>query len=313
MIKYINKVGGNMHFVFIINPYAGAVNSEEKLLKQLEKDTSLDYSIYYTKYSGDATSYVKNLLENNDTMQQYCFVCCGGDGTINEVINGMAGQDNCCFSVYPCGSGNDYVKYFGGEQLFTDISKFKEGTIEEVDIMEVNGRYCANVVNLGFETQVVKFMHKVKRIPVIGGKHSYTTGLVMALCTALVNKYEIVADGQLVNPEGKFLLCTLANGSYVGGAYKCAPLSQINDGLMELCMARCMNLIKLVSLINVYKEGKHIGNDKFKKYIEYRQVKEVSVQAEKPVTLCLDGEIIESKQATITNHQKMLKFYVPKQ
>ena len=109
------------------------------------------------------------------------------------------------------------------------------------------------------------------------------------------------------------MLCTLANGSYVGGAYKCAPLSKINDGLMELCLAKCMNIFRLIPLIKVYKEGKHIGNDKFKKYIEYRQVKEVEVHSEKTVTLCLDGEIIEANDVTIINHQKKLKFYVPRQ
>lgn len=302
-----------MHFVFVINPYAGVENSERSLLEQLENDTSLDYSIYYTKSSGDATRYVRQMLETNTENKEYCFVCCGGDGTINEVINGMVNQKHCCFSVFPCGSGNDYVKYFGGEQLFTDISKYSAGEIVDVDVMEVNGRYSVNVINLGFETQVVKFMHKVKRMPLLGGKNSYTTGLLMALCTALVNRYEIIADGNVVNPEGKFLLCTLANGSYVGGAYKCAPLSKISDGLMELCLAKCMNIFRLIPLIKVYKEGKHIGNDKFKKYIEYRQVKEVEVHSEKTVTLCLDGEIIEANDVTIINHQKKLKFYIPRQ
>ncbi len=299
-----------MHFVFIINPAAGKENSEKELLEQLKEKKDLDYSLYYTKSAKDATNHVRNLLLKNFD-KYYCFVACGGDGTINEVINGMIGFDNCCFTVYPCGSGNDYVKYFGGSKNFLHLDELVNGREVKVDVMQIGDKYSINVVNFGFDCVVLKTMEKVKRKFLIGGKNAYTTGIIGAIFTGRKNYCKIYADGKLLNPSGEYMLCTIANGSHVGGSFNCAPRSLIDDGYMEVCLADYMSIAKFASLAGIYQKGLHLDNKKFKDVITYVRAKKVELIAPQNMDLSIDGEIAIDKHFVIENHQKMLSFLAP--
>lgn len=299
-----------MQFVFIINPAAGKENSEKDLLIQLEKKKNLDYVLYYTKSAKDATSYVRELLIKNPD-KYYCFVACGGDGTINEVINGMIGYNNCCFTVYPCGSGNDYVKYFGGADKFLNLDELVNGKEVKVDVMQVADKYSVNVVNFGFDCVVLKTMEKVKRKFLIGGENAYTTGIVKAVFTGRKNYCQIFADGKLLNPSGEYMLCTIANGSHVGGSYNCAPRSLIDDGYMEVCLASSMSILKFASLAGKYKNGLHLDDEKFKNVITYTRAKKVELIAPSAMEISIDGEIAVDKHFVIENHNKLLSFLAP--
>lgn len=300
-----------MHFVFIINPAAGKEDSKKEILDQLENLKDIDYSVYYTKSVNDATSYVDKMASEDPT-KEYCFVACGGDGTINEVINGLVGHDNCCFSVYPCGSGNDYVKYFGGADKFKSLDELVNGRIVKVDSMVVSDKYSVNVINFGFDCHVVKIMEKVKRKFLIGGKNAYTTGVIGALFTGRRNYCKIYADGKLLNPTGEFMLCTIANGAYVGGSYKCAPRSLIDDGYMEVCMAKHMSILKLASMIGAYQKGEHLDQERFKNYLVYTRAKQVELVSEKGMDLCIDGEVVQGTHFVIDNKKQLLSFLAPK-
>ena len=106
-----------MKYIFIINPAAGKEDSERELLNLLKERKDFDFDVYYTKSQKDATYYIRKYRKENPD-GYLCFVACGGDGTVNEVINGIYGLDNVSFGIWPCGSGNDYVKYFGGADNF---------------------------------------------------------------------------------------------------------------------------------------------------------------------------------------------------
>ena len=219
-----------MKHIFIYNPMAGkdstaAVAALKEKMK--EYDGKLDYEFYDTKAAGDATVYVRKRCE--ETQEELRFYACGGDGTANEVLHGLVGCPNASMTCYPCGSGNDYVKYYGGAAKFLDIDALIAGTEKAVDIMKVDDRYALNVINFGFDTVVAETMIKVKHKKIIGGKHAYTTGIMKALLTAMKTKGEVFVDGEKLN-EGKMLLCTVANGKYVGGSFCCAPRSVNDDG-----------------------------------------------------------------------------------
>ena len=300
-----------MKHVFIINPAAGQENSEQPLLDALKQKENLDYEVYYTTGPHDATEHVKKLAEENPD-KQFCFYACGGDGTINEVVNGVYGHSNSAMSVYPCGSGNDYVKYFGGADKFTNIDNLINGEEIMVDVMEVQGIYSLNVINFGFDTVVAKTIGSVKRKPIIGGKNSYTTGVIRGVLFGRSNEAEIKVDGEILNPNGKYLLCTLANGSHVGGSFNCAPRSVVDDGLIEVCMAKKMLLVNFISLIGKYQNGLHLDDEKCKKLMEYRQAKKIEVTCSKEMDLCIDGEIITGKHFEIINNPQAVKFIAPK-
>ena len=152
-----------MKHIFIYNPMAGKDNRAAiaALQEKIKADyPELDVEFYPTKAPKDATAYVKACCEASpDTKMR--FYACGGDGTANEVLHGIVGYANASMTCYPCGSGNDYVKYYGGAERFLNIDTLLFAEEKEVDVMRVGDRYSLNVANFGFDTVVAKTMTEV--------------------------------------------------------------------------------------------------------------------------------------------------------
>lgn len=301
-----------MKHIFIYNPAAGR-DSASAVAALQEKmsvyDGTLDYEFYPTKSAGDATIYVRARC-TAEPNEQLRFYACGGDGTANEVLHGIVGAPNASMTCYPCGSGNDYVKYYGGAERFRDVEALLAGTETPVDIMRVDERYSLNVINFGFDTAVARTMSKVRRKKLIGGKHAYTTGIVTALFTAMKNECTVFVDGEQLN-DGKMLLCTVSNGKYVGGAYCCAPLSVNDDGLLEICLVKPLSRFRFLQLVDVYKHGGHLADDRFRDIVIYRRGTSVHVKGSKGFGFTLDGEIVEKDDFTIEICPRAIRFVVP--
>lgn len=301
-----------MKHIFIYNPVAGRDNRQAIALlqeKMHDYDGSIDYEFYPTKSAGDATAYVRQRCEQGGD-EPLRFYACGGDGTANEVLHGIVGFDHASMTCYPCGSGNDFVKYYGGAARFLDIDALLNGSETPIDIMRVGDRYALNVTNFGFDTAVVRTMEKVRHKPIIGGKNCYTTGIVTALFNAMKNKCTVFADGEQIN-DGKCLLCTVACGTYVGGSFRCAPRSKNDDGLLEVCLVKPISRLTLVKLIGVYSEGTHLDDPRFKDIVTYRQAKSVRVTAPQGFSYCLDGELVYENDFTIEVCPAAIRFVVP--
>ena len=302
-----------MKHIFIYNPAAGkdGATTITKLQKAMQAyGDRYDYEFYPTQAPGDATTFVRAYCES-DPNTPLRFYACGGDGTANEVLHGIIGFENASMTCYPCGSGNDYVKYYGGSKRFLDLDALLNATEVPVDVMRIGDRYSINVTNFGFDTAVARTMNNVRHKWLIGGKNAYTTGIVKALFTAMKNHCTVTVDGEVLNPDGKMLLCTVSNGRYVGGSFCCAPLSRNDDGLLEVCFVKPLSRLTFIKLVDVYKKGEHIGNPAFEKYVIYRQAKSVHVSAPKGFAYTLDGEIVECNDFTIDILPAAIRFAVP--
>lgn len=301
-----------MKHIFILNPMAGDGTHIDELRKKV---ASLDNAeIYETREPHDATAYVSSLCEN--TSEELRFYACGGDGTVKEVAEGVIGHSNASMSVYPIGSGNDFVKYFGGAESFLDVNALMNAGDIETDIIHItddegDDAYSLNVCNFGFEAYVASVMGKVRRTPLIGGKNAYTTGIVAGLFKAMKTVGDIFVDGELINTSGVFLLGTAANGGYVGGGYNCAPRADICDGMLEVCIVKPLSVPTLARLIGVYREGGHLDDKRFEKYLTYRRARCVEVRSDKPFPICLDGEIIYTKHFTAEIERGAVRFAAP--
>ena len=301
-----------MKHIFVYNPAAGR-NSKVKIEalqeKMKEYDGKLDYEFYYTKAPRDAAEFIKQrcAAEPNEQLR---FYACGGDGTANEVLHGVIDQPNASMTIYPCGSGNDFVKYYGGSEPFLDVDALIAAEEQAIDVMRIDDRYSLNVTNFGFDAEVAKTMIAVKHKFLIGGKNAYTTGIVKALFTAMKNECTVWVDGEQIN-EGKILLCTVANGRYVGGAFCCAPRSDNTDGLLEVCLVNPISRFTFIRLLGPYKKGEHLDSPKFKKHITYRRGKSVRVKAPEGFVFSLDGEIVDKNDFTIEICPGAVRFAVP--
>lgn len=298
-----------MRHVFIINPNSGKSESKEDLLNQLEKyKDKLDYEIVTTNTKQEVNTFIKNYCSNYK--DEVIFYACGGDGTINEVASSIVGIKNAILSCYPCGSGNDFVKVYGGKDKFLNLDNLINGEEIKIDIMRVNDKYAINVTNFGFDAYACDVANRVRRKKLIGGKHSYTTGIVAAIFKSMKNKHKIYLDGKLVN-DGNILLSTIANGKYIGGAYCCAPYSDNQDGLLEVTIVKPMSIFKFARMIGSYKNGTHLKNKKFRNQLKYKKASKVVIESDKEFRICLDGEIYLGKKFEIINLKQCIRFIKP--
>ena len=301
-----------MKHIFIYNPAAGRDNKAavEHLRNKMSSDYShLSYEFYPTLAAKDATVYVKKRCQEEPN-EELRFYACGGDGTANEVLHGIVGFPNASMTCYPCGSGNDFVKYYGGAARFLDVDALINGRERAIDVMRIGDRYSLNVTNFGFDAAVAKTMAEVKTKKLIGGKNAYTTGIVKSVFTSMKHNCTVWVDGEKLN-DGKMLLCTVSNGRYVGGAYCCAPHSDNEDGLLEICLVKPLSLLTFVKLIAPYRDGKHLDDPRFAKLLTYCRGKSVRVEAEEGFIYSLDGEIVECSNFTIEICPKAIRFAVP--
>lgn len=296
-----------MQNIFIFNPAAGGGTALETVEKALTGRNNCE--IYLTKGPRDATEYIRARCKVNPG-EETRYIACGGDGTINEVASGLAGYPHVSMTAYACGSGNDFVKVFGGKDNFLNIDALLTAQERTVDLLKVNDRWCVNVFNFGFDTCVAKTMAQVKSKPLIGGKRAYITGVVTALVTAMRNQCNVKVDGEYIH-QGDMLLCTVANGQYVGGAFQCAPRGLVDDGQIEVCLVKPISRIQFVQLLGPYTNGQHLDSPKFKPLIVYRRGTVVEVEAPEGFAASLDGEIVEGTYFKIEMCPRALRFAVP--
>lgn len=299
-----------MKNVFIVNPTAGVKNSLADIESLLKDREDLDYEIYVTQSKGDATRFVDKKCREYEG--DIVFYSCGGDGTLNEVASGMVGHDNAILAIYPIGSGNDYVKYYGDKKEFLNLDNLIGGRETKIDLIKVGDRYAVNACHFGLDSAVAKKMIEVKPKKIIGGKNAYKTAVFRSLFTALKTKCKVYGDGEAMN-DGKILICTCVNGKYVGGSYKCAPRSVNNDGYMEVCCIKPVSIFKFLKFLKLYKTGQYLDVSELSSYFKYKRCKKVEIEGgQKHFIISLDGEVVEGDRFEVGIIQGALRFIVPK-
>lgn len=313
-----------MEHLFVINPNAGNSNSTKAITDKLKRlPSSVKGGMHLTIDPGEGTRFVSGWCKDHPG-QAVRFYACGGDGTLNEVVSGLVGQENAELACHPSGSGNDYVRYFEKaygvtQEDFLDIKKLMAGEAVPVDLMRVTRldsenpevRYCLNVGNLGLEADVARTMQRVKRWPLLGGKRAYATAIVKSVFSSRYNRCQIKVDGEEMWSK-TFLLCTFANASHEGGGYCCAPQAKVDDGLIEVSLFRPISLLVLARLIGQYRKGTYTETRLGKKVRVYRQGRTVELKNNKPFYLGLDGEVLHGSHFLIEQMPQAVKFVIPK-
>ena len=286
-----------MKHVFIINPASGHKDNEAEIRQALTDCNRLqECEIYKTTNPKDATEFVDTWCKRHQEAVR--FYACGGDGTLNEVIAGVIGHPEASVACYPCGSGNDFVKYYGGKENFMNIQELMNADDITIDAMRVGDHYSINVTNFGFDTKVCLAMEKYRHSALFNGKNAYTAGLINAFFKGMRTRVNIVADGETIC-DSEILLCTVANCQYIGGSYRCAPYSSNHDGLLDICMVKPISRLQLLTLIGSYSKGEHLDNPKFKDFIVYRRVKQLQLKGENDFAITVDGETFSSPTVDI--------------
>lgn len=303
-----------MRHIFIINPAAGKSDSTEILRKQihaLKTDDSIE--VYITKEAGDARLKAQKEASVGDEIRIYA---CGGDGTANEVLSGIAGHKNCALGIIPLGSGNDFVKAFEplGREDFLNVQGMVDGEEKEIDLMECSGNYSMNVMSVGFDAAVAKNVAKFKRLPLVSGSLAYKMSIVYCLFTKRKHKVKIYLDGEeftKADYEKTTLLAVGGNGKFYGGGFKAAPMADLSDGYIDFVHSNTLSVFKFIGMIGKYTRGEHINNPKLP-FITFQRCKRIKFVSPELVDINFDGEIFVEKDPEVVIVEKALRIILPK-
>ncbi len=302
-----------MIYHFILNPNSakgrGKKRHIEEAIKEACRKRSLDYHIYYTTCPGDATEYVRSMIRISQDRQR--FICIGGDGTINEIVNSAPNNLNVEFGVIPNGSGNDFVRNFTNTKKFYDIDAQIDGTTVPLDLIKCNENYCVNMVNIGFDCAVVKEADKLKKVKFFTPGISYILGVVVVLFRKFGTKMRLVFDdGEIIDKE--LTLTAIGNGKFCGGGFMASPKAVLNDGLLDVCAINKISRFTFIKLVKSYKNGTYLQNEKAMKIIRHKRVSHFKMEFDTPIPICIDGEIKGAKNIDFSVVPSAFNFVIPK-
>jgi diacylglycerol kinase (ATP) len=287
----------------IYNPTSGREAFRRHLPEVLEvlENAGYETSTHATNAAGDATTEAALAVERRYDL----VVAAGGDGTINEVVNGLAEKEyRPKLGIIPVGTTNDFARAL---QIPRDIVGAAEiiakGDSIPIDIGRFNDKYFINIAGGGRLTELTyEVPSKLKTI--IGQLAYYLKGIEM-LPSLKATNVRIEYDGKLFEGEVMLFLVGLTNS--IGGFEKLAPNSSINDGMFSLLILKQTNLADFIRIATLALRGEHIHDPK----VIYTQANRIKVTSEDKVQLNLDGEFGGLLPAEFVNLYRHLEAFVP--
>jgi diacylglycerol kinase (ATP) len=272
-------------WVFIVNPVAGngfAKTVVPKLKEMIEKH-GIDAEIVFTERSGHATELSAKYLKKGFNY----IVGVGGDGTMNEISKPLVNEKNISVGIIPAGTGNDFIQILGFPNRFGDNewNIFFEANVTSMDTGSCNGMIFLNGMGLGFDAEVAAENYiepgKVKK----GGKHKYIWHIIKTLLFFREKRMIIITDKG--RNETDCFINTIAIGRRFAGGFFLTPQAIADDGLLDVCMIKKLNLIQRFKLLLKVPEGKHIANKK----VHYYQTPAIKIEFPEAVPFHVDGEL----------------------
>ena len=304
-----------MKHYFVVNPAAGKGKALPSMLSEITytcKELGVEYEIYHTTTVGDGTRFVRAICESYPETEKR-FYACGGDGTLFEVLNGAVGYENTEITVIPLGTGNDFTKAFTNRENFKNIRRQILGKSQRIDLMKYGDRYSLNVINLGFDCDVVQRVAQIKRSAFVPSKMAYAMAIADVFTKPFGKNFKVIIDDKEM-VEHEFMLCAIANSNFYGDGYRVAPNAALNDGYMDLCLVDRVSRSKFIKIIPKYKSGEHVDKEdrSFYPFLRYQKCQKVVIESKTPMGLCADGEVSPITTVEITCVPNALSFSIPK-
>lgn len=284
-----------MKHLFIVNPVAGGKNHSDFVRQEAEKafaGSGETFEMYVTLAPMDAAARVAAEAKGGTPMRVYA---CGGDGTLNECLNGAVGYPNVTLTHFPCGTGNDFIKMFGqNKALFSDLKQLLSGEVHPMDVIECNGRYSVNICSVGVDARIGKDVHKYSRIPLIGGPTGYVISTAVNFFKGINKPFRIQAGPREF--DGQTALVCICNGRYYGGGFNPVPDACPDDGLLDFLVVKGVSRLTFVRVVFHYAKGRY---RKYPHLISHFRGKEMSITAEEEFVVNLDGEVMTCRTLAV--------------
>ena len=291
----------------IVNNGAGTGSAVAvwKETKEYLQENGISYNAYLTRYEKHAVKLAGQICGKIPEGPIYLLVV-GGDGTINEVLNGIIGCNNVNLGIIPCGSGNDFVKYFEDPAAFLDLGNLLHGEIVPLDVIRMGDRVAVNSCSVGMDAMVADHVRHFKKLP-ISASLAYKLSCVYTAFKKFRNDLEITIDGRKL---GKIpcLFAACANAPFYGGGFRCAPTACPGDGKLEYSIIECRSKLQMIKILGRYRKGTHITLENCR----YGNCSQMEISSSRPMVINMDGEIFHDTHAKFELVKGAVRLILPR-
>jgi len=291
----MNQISENREWLAIVNPNAGNGKGlkDWDLIAGFLKKENLSVNVKFTRSKGHAIALTR------DSLRDGCrnIITVGGDGTLNEVLNGIFSSDTSVagetsLALIPVGTGNDWGRMFGipldHEKAVRIIAEGKKmvhdvGIVTYFDGEEKKKRYFINIAGLGFESVVVKRTN-IQKDRGRGGKAIYFYNLLMSLLSYKNTRADIIVDG--VKTTADVFSVNVGNGRYCGGGMRQTPNALPDDGLLDVTVINGVGKLEIIRSLKMLYDGTILSHPKIDGY----KCRNLKVDSESLLLVEADGE-----------------------
>lgn len=284
----------------IVNPHASrgkAKKKAERIIKLLE-ERGAEFNVHYTSQPKEAIKIAEELSEKGATD----VIAIGGDGTVNEVLNGID-PEKVNLGIIPTGTGNDFI---AAAKIPTDeveaLNLILNGKAKPTDYMLCGGVRGINIIGTGIDVDILK---RCGRFKVIKGKLQYLISLIISLIKFEFYKFKVVREEGCEEREA--LIACVGNGSQFGGGIRMCPEAIIDDGLLDFVIAGKLKKRRIPAAFIKLMQGKILEQD----FTSMERVERVKIEFDKPVTVQVDGELYDGLDFDLSIVKSGIKVYRP--
>lgn len=296
-----------MKHIFYVNPAAGVRDQTAQYRAVIDAACGgkYDYEVLISEKAGDITAWARAAAQTGEALRLYA---CGGDGTLNELINGAAGFPNVAVTHFPGGSGNDFIKLFSDAKRFEDLVSWIDDPDEAIfDLIRCNERFCLNICSVGLDARIGTDIARYKRLPLLNGFRAYAVSTVVNVLRGIAARYAIELNGEAIDGE-KTMIC-VCNGRYYGGGFNPVPDADPSDGRLDILIVEKVSRLRVAQVVGKYKNGCYA---QFPDIIRRYAANRIRIRSEKPACINLDGELLTSDTIDIRVAQEKIRFFFPK-
>ena len=295
------------HHLFIINPAAGSYNRTEeasKIIHKICRARKLDYEIRVSTAPGECARIAREACEEGGQLRIYA---CGGDGTLNEVVSGVAGFDNVAVTVFSGGSGNDFVKLFDDPKAFFDLERLLDAQEDTFDLIKCNDDIALNICSVGLDARIGTDVSNYKRLPFLHGFKAYAASTVVNVVKGISEHYVVELNGETIDGEHTFIC--VCNGRFYGGGFNPVPEADPSDGMLDVLVVKKLSRLQVPGAIGKYKNGryKELGH-----LATYYKTDKVVIRCDKPTPVNVDGELRMAETVEMSVAKEKIRFFYPK-
>ena len=287
----------------IVNPVAGSDRGAELaglLKKRLQRQFG-ELDLVTTAGEGDARRAAREAAQDR---YDYLFVA-GGDGTLNEALNGVLDEPNAAanvtFGIVPLGTGNDFATSLGiPDDIDQAIDVLARRQTRHIDVGCLNGAYFVNVSAGGFIAEVSEAV--TPQLKTIAGKLAYLIGGARVL----LRHEPIEVRYRSAAAEGRSMLETFAvcNSRLVGGGRLIAPDAVLDDGELDVCFIEDMPDVEFIALLRRVSGGKHVADER----VRYFRARHLEMTFDRRVKVNVDGQVLETERCCNSVLPRAVKF-----